>query len=105
VPVTGVDVLVASNGRLGVAMSSARFKHGIQHMGEASSKLLKLRPVIFRYNNDSTDTTQYGLVAEKDKDAKIEALTERLNAIERQIQRADRTQQTRNASFDPGSSR
>jgi hypothetical protein len=27
--------------------------------------LLKLRPVTFRYNNDPTDTVQYGLVAEE----------------------------------------
>ena len=33
-------------------------------MGDQSRPLLKLRPVSFRYNNDPTDTLQYGLVAE-----------------------------------------
>ena len=46
-------------------MSSARYKHDILDMGDASSKLLKLRPVGFRYNNDPTNTVQYGLVAEE----------------------------------------
>jgi hypothetical protein len=58
-------VLVAANGRLGVATSSARYKHDIRNMGEASRKLLKLRAVSFRYNNDPTNTVQYGLVVEE----------------------------------------
>jgi hypothetical protein len=63
-PVTGAAVMVNASGRLGVVMSSARYKHDIRDMGAASSKLLKLRPVTFRYNNDPTNTVQYGLVAE-----------------------------------------
>jgi hypothetical protein len=64
--VTGADVVVASDGRLGVGPpSSARYKHDIHDMGGASSKLLKLRPVTFRYNQDPTSTVQYGLVAEE----------------------------------------
>jgi hypothetical protein len=64
-PVTGVDVVVDASGRLGVAPSAARFKHDIRNMGEASSELLKLRPVTFRYNNDPSGTLRYGLVAEE----------------------------------------
>jgi hypothetical protein len=64
--VTGADVVVASNGRLGVGPpSSARYKHDVRDIGEASTKLMKLRPVTFRYNNDPTNMVQYGLVAEK----------------------------------------
>jgi hypothetical protein len=48
-----------------VTVSSARFKRDIRDMGEASSKLLKLRPVTFRYKNDQSGTQQYGLVAEE----------------------------------------
>ncbi len=56
--------MVAADGRLGVVISSARYKHDVRDMGEASSKLMKLRPVTFRYNNDPTNTLEYGLVAE-----------------------------------------
>ncbi len=63
--VTGADVVVNGSGRLGVMMSSARYKHDIHDMGAASRKLLKLRPVTFRYNDDPTGMLQYGLVAEE----------------------------------------
>ncbi len=56
---------VTSTGKLGIVMSSARYKHDIRDMGEKSSALLKLRPVSFRYNNDPANTLQYGLVAEE----------------------------------------
>ncbi len=61
-PVTDSPVMVAANGRLGVVMSSARYKHDIRDMGEANSKLLKLRPVTFRYNNHPSNALQYVLV-------------------------------------------
>ncbi|MGO9062614.1 MAG: tail fiber domain-containing protein [Candidatus Binataceae bacterium] len=57
--------MVNSSGRLGVTVSSARYKHDIRDMGGKSSALLKLRPVSFRYNNDPANTLQYGLVAEE----------------------------------------
>jgi len=63
--VTGSTVEVTSSGQLGVAFSSARYKRDIQDMGNASAGLMKLRPVSFRYKNDSTGTLQYGLVAEE----------------------------------------
>src|SRR5919204_914230 len=49
VPVRGSPVVVNSNGKLGVAASSARFKDDIQPMDKASEPLLKLKPVTFRY--------------------------------------------------------
>jgi hypothetical protein len=58
-------VVVNSSGRLGIVMSSARYKHDIRNMGGASIKLMELRPVTFRYNSDPTGTLQYGLVAEE----------------------------------------
>ncbi len=61
----GLPVEVASTGQLGIAMSSARYKHDIRNLGGASANLLKLRPVSFRYNNDPSDAVQYGLVAEE----------------------------------------
>ena len=45
--------------------SSARYKHDIRDMGTASDKLMKLRPVIFQYKEDSTGTAEYGLIAEE----------------------------------------
>jgi hypothetical protein len=63
--VTGSDVVINSSGRLGVVMSSARFKRDIRDMAGASAGLMNLRPVTFRYDNDPANTLQYGLVAEE----------------------------------------
>src|SRR5262249_52284553 len=63
----GAAVLVDANGQLGTISSSRRFKDDIQDMGEASSYLMKLRPVTFRYKQAQEDGSyplQYGLVAE-----------------------------------------
>jgi hypothetical protein len=64
--VTGAVVKVNSNGRLGVAPSSARFKDEIKPMDKASEAILSLKPVTFRYKQeiDSERTPQFGLVAE-----------------------------------------
>lgn len=63
--VTGAEVVVNSAGQLGVATSSARFKRDIRDMGEASRRLMKLRPVSFFYKDDQAGARQYGLVAEE----------------------------------------
>ena len=62
----GVGVYVDSNGQLGTLTSSARFKEDIQDIGETTSRLMKLRPVRFRYKKeiDPSGLEQYGLVAE-----------------------------------------
>lgn len=62
----GVAVYVDTNGKLGTVTSSARFKDDIQEIAEASSGLMKLRPVRFRYKRDidPSGLEQYGLVAE-----------------------------------------
>ncbi len=60
--------MVDSNGQLGVASSSRRFKDSIVDMGQASSKLFQLRPVTFfskpQYD-DGSRILQYGLIAEE----------------------------------------
>jgi hypothetical protein len=61
----GCDVMADSAGLLGCAKSSARYKRDIRDMGDASDKLMKLRPVIFQYKEDSEGTPQYGLIAEE----------------------------------------
>ena len=65
--VTGTAVVVNSNGRLGVAPSSARFKDEIKPMDKASEAILALKPVTFRYKHelDPEGTPQFGLVAEE----------------------------------------
>ena len=70
-PVTGAAVVVSSKGQLGVQLSSRRYKEDIQDMGDASSGLLRLRPVTFRYkrpNSDGTKPLDYGLIAEEVND-------------------------------------
>jgi len=59
---------VTSQGKLGTVSSSRRYKEDIDDMGDASSGLMKLRPVSFRYKPEYADgprTTQYGLIAEE----------------------------------------
>jgi hypothetical protein len=63
-----VPVLIDSNGNLGTASSSRRYKKDIQDMAAASSGLMRLRPVTFRYNkplSDGSQPIQYGLIAEE----------------------------------------
>ena len=63
-----ISVLVDSAGQLGTVSSSRRVKDDISDMGDASSKLMKLRPVTFHYKTDKDSkgrTLQYGLVAEE----------------------------------------
>jgi len=92
VPVTGVDVVVNSNGQLGVAASSNRYKTDIHDMGTDSEAILALRPVSFRYKPeiDPKGTPQYGLVAEEVekvspdlvvRDEKGQAFTVRYSAV------------------------
>src|SRR5262249_37298051 len=50
--------------KLGVILSSARYKRDIQHTGNVSDGLLKLRPVSFTYKADRNNTPQYDLIAE-----------------------------------------
>ena len=66
VAVTGRQVLITSNGKLGVQASSARFKEQIRPMDKTSEAILKLKPVTFRYkeNIDPDKVPQFGLIAE-----------------------------------------
>ena len=62
---TTLPVIVDSNGQLGTAVSSERFKKDIKPMQAASESILALKPVSFHYKSDSTNTPQFGLVAEE----------------------------------------
>ena len=92
VAVTGTAVVVSSNGQLGVAPSSKRFKEQIKPMDKASEAILALKPVTFRYKHelDPDGIPQFGLVAEQvakvnpdlvARDAKGEVYTVRYEAV------------------------
>jgi uncharacterized coiled-coil protein SlyX len=61
----GVPVLVDNQGKLGTILSSRRFKKDIEPMDRASEAILSLKPVRFHYKSDTTNTPQFGLVAEE----------------------------------------
>jgi len=63
-----IPVLIDSSGQIGTTNSSRHVKDDIADMGNASSTLMKLRPVTFHYKSDKNPkarTLQYGLVAEE----------------------------------------
>jgi len=64
----GVPVYVDDNNKLGISVSSRRFKEQIEDMGDSTSPLMKLRPVTFLYKPEYSKghrTLQYGLIAEE----------------------------------------
>ena len=63
-----VPVLVSATGQLGIISSSASVKHNIQAMDADSEVIYQLNPVKFAYNNDPSETQQYGLIAEEVKE-------------------------------------
>ena len=67
VAVAGTQVVIDSSGQLGVAPSSARFKEEIKPMDKASTAILALTPVTFRYKGelDPKKIQQFGLIAEQ----------------------------------------
>ena len=60
-----LPVVIDGAGQLGTVSSSKRFKKDIAIMGQASEGILSLRPVTFHYKTDTTDTAQFGLIAEE----------------------------------------
>jgi hypothetical protein len=60
--VFGRPVFVNANGQLGTPGSS---KRDIHTMGDSSTKLMKLHPVMFRYKEDPAGTLQYGLLPDE----------------------------------------
>ena len=63
-----VAVVIDSNGQLGTVSSSRRYKQDIAAMGDASARLMQLRPVRFRYRRADADDPapfEFGLVAEE----------------------------------------
>ena len=58
-------VLIDSDGQLGTASSSRRFKKEIKSMNKASEAILALKPVTFHYKSDNTNRPEFGLIAEE----------------------------------------
>lgn len=64
----GLPVFVNSADKLGVLLSSRRFKNNIVDLGDESSALLRLRPVSFTYRTKvgaAPPARQFGLIAEE----------------------------------------
>jgi hypothetical protein len=62
----GIPVVIDQNGKLGISMSSSRFKENINPMDDASEAIFSLKPVTFRYKKelDPEGAPQFGLIAE-----------------------------------------
>jgi hypothetical protein len=63
-----IPVVIDSNGQLGTISSSIRLKEDVHDMDTASTDLMRLRPVTFRYQKpfaDGSKPIQYGLIAEE----------------------------------------
>jgi hypothetical protein len=60
-----IPVLIDSLGQLGTMSSSRRFKEEIKPMDQTSEAIHSLKPVTFHYKSDTTDTPQFGLIAEE----------------------------------------
>jgi hypothetical protein len=60
-----IAVLIDSAGQLGTVSSTRRVKHDIKDMDSESAHIYQLHPVTFVYNNDVSETKQYGLIAEE----------------------------------------
>ena len=87
-PANAKTVFIDNTGKLGVILSSQRYKDDIRDMSESSRRLLELRPVTFHYKQaapDGAKPLEYGLIAEevakvypdlvvRDKDGQIETV-------------------------------
>jgi len=58
-------VYIDNSGKLGVFLSSQRFKRDVQPMNRASEAILALKPVTFHYKSDAKNTPCFGLIAEE----------------------------------------
>ncbi len=65
---TGVAMQIFADGQLGTVSSSARYKDEIRDMADASSAMMKLRPVTYRFKGQTDGSRQFGLVAEEVED-------------------------------------
>ena len=62
---TGIAMQIYPDGQLGTISSSARYKDEVRDMADASSAMMKLRPVTYRFKGQTDGGRQFGLVAEE----------------------------------------
>lgn len=74
-----IAVLIDSAGQLGTVSSSIRVKENIEDMGEVSSMIKNLRPVIFDFKYKSNYKKQVGLIAEEVKEVMPNLVVHDLN--------------------------
>jgi hypothetical protein len=65
---SGTAMQIFPDGQIGTISSSARYKDEIRDMADASSAMMKLRPVTYRFKGQKDDSRQFGLVAEEVED-------------------------------------
>jgi hypothetical protein len=66
--IVGSNLGVSGSGQLGINVSSMRFKRDVEDMEDASSALMSLRPVTFKYREElgeGSELRQFGLIAEE----------------------------------------
>jgi hypothetical protein len=66
-PSGAATVYIDNFGKLGVFLSSQRFKRNVEPMDKASEAILALKPVTFHYKSDTKNTPCFGLIAEEVK--------------------------------------
>jgi len=62
---SAAPVYIDNDGKLGVSLSSQRFKRDIKPIDKASEAILSFKPVTFHYKNDAKNTPCFGLIAEE----------------------------------------
>lgn len=103
--VVGTPVVVDATGRLGVVVSSKRFKENIEPISDdLSERLMLLCPVKYNYKNDPSKGVHYGLIAEQVYQVIPELVVTKQNTINETIEekRADGTVHKRNVSVPSG---
>jgi Chaperone of endosialidase len=109
---SAIPVLIDSNGQLGTASSSRRYKFDISDMEHATDDLMRLRPVTFRYlAHGDNAPLQYSLIAEevadvypdlvaRNKDGEVETVMYQflapmlLNEVQKQRREIDEQRKT-----------
>lgn len=64
-PSGAAGVYIDNDGKLGVFLSSQRFKRDVEPMNKTSEAILGLKPVTFHYKSDAKNTPCFGLIAEE----------------------------------------
>lgn len=103
--VTGASVVVDTFGRLGITLSSKRYKNDITKLSDdISNKIYQLEPVSFSYKNDPAKVKHYGLIAEQVYEVMPELVVMKQETETRSVTetRADGTKYNRQVALPTG---